>query len=94
MDERQLVDSRMATFDLFDALEERRFIPQRAGYGAKSANVFRMSPTGVVPAAVGVRDERDSPSLRARYLTGLRRRRVSSSVDPFLTPTKASEASS
>ncbi len=90
----QLIHSGVAPFHLVDALEKFRIIPQRAGNCAQAADMFSMRPSGVVATAVRMGDERDLLRSNVGYRTGLRRRCVSSKVEPFLTPTSASEESS
>lgn len=94
MDQLQLLHRGVAAFDLIDAFEKPRIVAQRAGYGTKAADVLWMRPAGIVPAAIRMRNERDPVCSCGSYRTALRRRRVSRSVDPFLTPTNASDASS
>src|SRR5687767_2830538 len=76
----------MPSFDMIDALEQRRLISQRARYGAQTADMLGMSPPRVVPAAVSVRYESDAATNHRGYLTGLRLRRERRSVDPSRMP--------
>jgi hypothetical protein len=81
--------------EVIDCLEKSRIIAQRTRDSAQTAYVLRMAPACIVAAAIRVRDERDAQGLSRRgYLTGLRLRRATSSVDPSLMPDEARVAPS
>ena len=88
------VQSPGPALDLVDALEKAGIVTERASYCAQPADMFGMRPSRVMATAVRMGDKRDPPRSSVGYRTGLRRRCVSSNVDPLLTPTKASEESS
>ena len=84
--ERQLLGRRVPALEMFDSMKKIRLLAQRARDRAKTSDVFRMTPSGVVTAAIAVRNERG-----ARYETGRRRRSAMSSMAPSFTPASASE---
>ena len=59
MRELQLIVGRVPTFDVLQRVKQLEVLAQRAGDRAQPAHVFRMSPAGVVTAAIGMRDVRD-----------------------------------
>lgn len=71
----------MAAFDVIDELEELQVITQRTSDRTEAADVLRVAPPRIVPAAVGVRDVRDRQDR-----TGRRRRNVTSNVEPSMAP--------
>jgi len=93
MNKSDLVDGCMPTFHMIDGLEQTRVIAKRAGHGAQTADMLRVSPPRVMTAAVSVRDERNAHWIGPGvYLTGLRLRRDSRRVDPFRTPDAPSDS--
>jgi hypothetical protein len=55
--ELQLVDCRVSAFDVLNPMKQFRIFAERARDSAQSTYVLRMSPSGVVTAAVTVGDE-------------------------------------
>ena len=57
MRELDLLDGRVPSLEVLDAVKELRILAQRACDRAEPADVFRMPPAGIVAPAVAVRDE-------------------------------------
>jgi hypothetical protein len=57
--ERQLGPRGVSSFDVHKRVKELGMLAQSAWNRAEPSDVLRMSPAGVVPATVGVGDERD-----------------------------------
>jgi hypothetical protein len=81
MSERDLIDRRVAAFDVLDQLEQLRIIPQRPRDRAQPADMLRVSPARIMPPTVGMRDIRDGQER-----TGRRRRNVMRNVEPSWAP--------
>ena len=58
MDELELLDGRVPALEMVDGVKELGIFAQRTGDGAQAADVLGMRPSGVVPAAIAVGDER------------------------------------
>lgn len=67
MSELDLLDRRVASLEMLDGVKQLRVITQGTGDGAQTPDVLRMSPSGVVAAAVAVGDER-GPHCAGRLL--------------------------
>jgi hypothetical protein len=52
---------RVPSLEMFDRLEDIGSIAQRAGDGPEPSDVLGVAPAGVVPPAVGMRDEGSRP---------------------------------
>src|SRR2546422_2713266 len=79
----QLLDGGVPPLDVLDIMKCFWIVPKRPRDGAETPDVLGVSPSGVVSAAVAVRDER-SPHFAGAYSTGRRRRSVMTKIDPFL----------
>src|SRR5438876_504246 len=79
----QLFDGGVPPLDVLDIMKCFWIVPKRPRDGAETPDVLGVSPSGVVSAAVAVRDER-SPHCAGAYSTGRRRRSVMTKIDPFL----------
>src|ERR1700682_3544458 len=58
MNERELLDGRVPTFEVVDGVKELWILAKRAGNCAEPADVLRVPPSGVVPPTIAVGDER------------------------------------
>src|SRR2546430_13091661 len=75
----------MPRLAMLEQMEQLHVVAQRAGNGAETSDVFRMTPPGVVVAAVGVRDIGDGAHRAPRK----RRDAVSASRHAAATIIKA-----
>ena len=55
--QREFVLAGMPSFHVQQRLEERRVVLERARYGDQPADMLRVFPPGVVPAAIGMRNQ-------------------------------------
>lgn len=81
MGQREIVDSGVTAFDVLDQREEVDIVTQGPGDRPQPPDVLGMSPPRIMPAAVGMRDER-----RGQARTGRRRRKVNRNVEPSIAP--------
>ena len=78
--EGELLRGRVAPFDVIEHLEELDIVAQRLRDAADAADVLRCAPSGVMPATIGVGDERDAHGAPRR-----RREAISATIAARMT---------
>ena len=83
----ELVDGRVARLDVRERVEQLGLIAQLARNRAQSSGMLWMSPPRVVPATVGMGDERQRGPAQVR--TGRLLRCMSRNIEPSRAPASA-----